>query len=248
MDVTINHDDLQLLITLAGMGVDTMQGTQMLTDLQCEQYERIAVAHRTPAGLPPKAQARLNQGVPEAAEAEIRRENEAQAAKAHAERTEAAAELAAKDAADRQRLEYAREHLVARLERDPRVVAADRTVPPVLMPLKDVEGAIASVMLERNRSEVTKMIKGFLKARTGRDWSVTGGTGTAWGWLRITAPKGRKVDFRATMEDQILLGLAMGCDWPQESFSVASSDGHWLAALQRAAGLEVTGSEVPYWD
>lgn len=234
MDVTINHDDLQLLIRLAGMGVDTMQGTQMLTDLQCEQYERIAVAHRLPAGLPPKAQARLSQPpVDDVAETAM---------------VEAAAELAAKDAADRQRLEYAREHLVARLERDPRVVAADRTVPPVLMPLKNVEGAIASVMLERNRSEVTKMIKGFLKARTGRDWSVTGGTGTAWGWLRITAPKGRKVDFRATMEDQILLGLAMGCDWPQEAFSVASSDGHWLAALQRAAGLEVTGSEVPYWD
>lgn len=44
-----------------------------------------------------------------------------------------------------------------------------------------------------DRSEVTKFIKANLKKRTGRDWSVTGGRGTAWGWLRIEAPKSRRV-------------------------------------------------------
>jgi hypothetical protein len=44
-----------------------------------------------------------------------------------------------------------------------------------------------------DRSEVTKHIKKYLRERTGRDWSVTGGRGTAWGWLRIEAPKKRRV-------------------------------------------------------
>lgn len=43
------------------------------------------------------------------------------------------------------------------------------------------------------RSEVTKRIKKALKKRTGQTWSVTGGRGTAWGWLTIEAAKSRQV-------------------------------------------------------
>jgi len=45
-----------------------------------------------------------------------------------------------------------------------------------------------------NRAETTKRIKRALKERTGRTWSVTGGRGTGWGWLKITSPKGRRVN------------------------------------------------------
>ena len=44
---------------------------------------------------------------------------------------------------------------------------------------------------DMTRSEVTKRIKAALRQRSGRPWSITGGRGTAWGWLTITAPKAR---------------------------------------------------------
>ncbi len=43
------------------------------------------------------------------------------------------------------------------------------------------------------RSDVCKRIKKALRKRTGLSWSVTGGRGTAWGWLNIQAPKGRLI-------------------------------------------------------
>jgi hypothetical protein len=45
-----------------------------------------------------------------------------------------------------------------------------------------------------SRSEVTKKIKQDLKRRTGLTFSVTGDRGTAWGWLKIEAPKSRRVN------------------------------------------------------
>lgn len=44
-------------------------------------------------------------------------------------------------------------------------------------------------MLDRNT--VIKEIRTALKERTGKTWSVTGGRGTAWGWIKIDAPKAR---------------------------------------------------------
>ncbi len=37
------------------------------------------------------------------------------------------------------------------------------------------------------RHEAIKRIKTALQKRSGKTWSVTGGRGTAWGWLRIDA-------------------------------------------------------------
>lgn len=42
------------------------------------------------------------------------------------------------------------------------------------------------------RDEAIRAIRAGLKRRTGRAWSVTGGRGTAYGWLRIDAPKARR--------------------------------------------------------
>lgn len=42
------------------------------------------------------------------------------------------------------------------------------------------------------RDETIKAIKAALKKRSGKDWSVTGGRGTAWGWIAITAPPKRR--------------------------------------------------------
>ncbi len=42
--------------------------------------------------------------------------------------------------------------------------------------------------VEHDRAGTIKAIRTALKARSGKDWSVTGGRGTAWGWIKISAP------------------------------------------------------------
>ena len=43
------------------------------------------------------------------------------------------------------------------------------------------------------RNETIKAIRKALRARSGKSWSVTGGRGTAWGWLTIDAPPARRI-------------------------------------------------------
>jgi hypothetical protein len=46
------------------------------------------------------------------------------------------------------------------------------------------------------RNEATKRIRKALKEKTGRVWSVTGGRGTGYGWVRIQAAKKDRVAHR----------------------------------------------------
>ena len=50
------------------------------------------------------------------------------------------------------------------------------------------------------REQAIARIKAGLKARSGKSWSVAGGKGTAWGWLRVAAPPARRVDSNGTTE------------------------------------------------
>ena len=43
-----------------------------------------------------------------------------------------------------------------------------------------------------SRAAVIARIKRGLESRSGKRWSVTGGTGTAYGWLHIDAPPARR--------------------------------------------------------
>src|SRR4026209_1714610 len=42
-----------------------------------------------------------------------------------------------------------------------------------------------------DRNETIKAIKTSLQKRSGKQWSVTGGRGTAWGWITISVPPKR---------------------------------------------------------
>src|SRR3712207_4334014 len=44
---------------------------------------------------------------------------------------------------------------------------------------------------DTSRDAVCKRIKAALVKRSGKQWSVPGGRGTAYGWIRISAPKAR---------------------------------------------------------
>ena len=48
-----------------------------------------------------------------------------------------------------------------------------------------------------DRNEAIKTIRTELKKKTGKSWSVTGGRGTGWGWIEVTAPPRRRVFHRS---------------------------------------------------
>jgi len=51
-----------------------------------------------------------------------------------------------------------------------------------------------------DRDDAIKLIREALKKRSGKSWSVTGGRGTAWGWINVTAPSARRVGHKANPE------------------------------------------------
>lgn len=46
-------------------------------------------------------------------------------------------------------------------------------------------------MASIGRDEAIEAIRNGLKRRSGKQWSVTGGRGTAWGWIKISVPPRR---------------------------------------------------------
>lgn len=127
--------------------------------------------------------------------------------------------------------------------------------------------------LERN--EVIARIKKALQRRSGKAWSVTGGRGTAWGWLTIDAPPARRTwghrlkagsvtdrpeDYEEcntgqpgghmSPEDREELAKLLGLDKPVhfQGQQVPSSNNHYREYLDRAEGRTPTVIAQPYWD
>lgn len=54
-------------------------------------------------------------------------------------------------------------------------------------------------------------IRCALRRRSGRNWSVTGGRGTTWGWITITSPPSRRDEHGClTAEDAAELAALLG--------------------------------------
>jgi hypothetical protein len=96
------------------------------------------------------------------------------------------------------------------------------------------------------RDEAIKQIREGLKRRTGRSWSVTGGKGTAWGWIRIDelprngslTDKTRKVLAKALGLESVGLG----------GESIPASSDYWWEFIDRANGRTPRVYGRPYWD
>ncbi len=128
-----------------------------------------------------------------------------------------------------------------------------------------------------DRNDTIKRIKTALQRRSGKQWSVTGGRGTAWGWIRITAPPARCTaghDLPAglsdwpenyvrnenkypqggagvmTITDKIALGELLGLDKPahDQGESVGSSSEYYREYIDRAEGRTPAAIAQPYWD
>jgi hypothetical protein len=102
-----------------------------------------------------------------------------------------------------------------------------------------------------DRNEAIVRIRRALRERTGRSWSVTGGRGTAWGWVKVTAPPARRPGEGWTMseEDRRILADAMGLDtvhW--QGLSIPADHGYRIEYVDRAEGRTPRRIGEPYWD
>lgn len=126
-----------------------------------------------------------------------------------------------------------------------------------------------------DRNETIKTIKAALQRRSGKTWSVTGGRGTAWGWIKIEAPTARRTwghrlkspnaadipenyepydsgepDRGMSPADCAELGRLLGLDSPTstQGVSVASSSAYYAEYVDRANGRTPAEIAQPYWD
>jgi len=124
-----------------------------------------------------------------------------------------------------------------------------------------------------SRAAVIHRIKTALQRRSGKAWSVTGGKGTAYGWITVDAPPARRTwshrlkagcvtdrpeDYEGydcgqpghtiTPTDQAELAALLGTDVHHQGYSIPSSNDYYREALDRAEGRPVQKLATPYWD
>lgn len=135
---------------------------------------------------------------------------------------------------------------------------------PVPAPLELSREEIAEAIREA-KSDVraaAKLMRKWLRMRTGRDWSVTGGRGTARSWLSICSPKARRVDRHGMVPptkdgsymsaaDRALLGVILGSAVHQQGESIRTESGvrEWyLWKIAGHAAPEDLYVAPPSWD
>jgi hypothetical protein len=120
-----------------------------------------------------------------------------------------------------------------------------------------------------DRDTVIARIKAALKRRSGKAWSVTGGRGTGWGWIRIDAPPAARTWRRRVISqdvyedydsgqrggmmspaDRALLGQVLGRGGPchHQGELIPASSAHYREYLDRAEGRTPTVIAERYWD
>ena len=126
-----------------------------------------------------------------------------------------------------------------------------------------------------DRNETIKRIRTALKKRSGKAWSVTGGRGTAWGWLTITSPPKRctghavknpgaitdwpedytyqdtgEPNGNLTPAEQAELGQLLGLDKPvhHQGQDVPAGHDYWKEYIDRAEGRTPSVIGKQYWD
>lgn len=104
-----------------------------------------------------------------------------------------------------------------------------------------------SIAIDRN--EAITAIRSALKRRSGKTWSVTGGSGTAWGWIKISAPPKRWETYGMSDADTAELGELLGLGTiDAQGVSIAASSDHRAEYVARAEGRTASIHGVQYWD
>ena len=101
-----------------------------------------------------------------------------------------------------------------------------------------------------DRNEAITRIRTALRRRSGKAWSVTGGKGTAWGWIRIDVPPAfRSESTTLTNRRNELRGL-LGFElsrYPSRE-TVPASSAYYAEYVDRAEGRTPAVYGTPYWD
>jgi hypothetical protein len=99
-----------------------------------------------------------------------------------------------------------------------------------------------------DRNTAIKRIRAGLKRRSGKPWSVKGGTGTAWGWLKIGIPPARRNPDTDDVEYGELAGL-LGISRPYVGIeSVPAATDYYDEYVARAEGRTPERYGHQYWD
>lgn len=102
---------------------------------------------------------------------------------------------------------------------------------------------------DMNRDVVIVRIRRALKARSGRAWSVTGGHGTAWGWIRISVPPAQRVDGTMTPDQCAELARLLGLERVHcQGESIPAAYDYRREYIDRAEGRVPNTCGKPYWD
>lgn len=127
-----------------------------------------------------------------------------------------------------------------------------------------------------DRDTTIRRIRTALQRRSGLQWSVTGGRGTAWGWITIDAPPARRT-WRHRLKpdaspaqlpqdyeefdsgkpggftgpaDRVRLAKLLGLEHSThfQGANVPASSAHYREFIDRAEGRTPTAIAQPYWD
>jgi hypothetical protein len=106
---------------------------------------------------------------------------------------------------------------------------------------------MAYVSIDRN--EAIAQIKAAFKAR-GLRYSVTGGRGTAWGWITIDLLPSvyKMLDEAGRKAAYVKLGADLGKEKGYTSESIPASSDYYREYVDRANGRTPSVIGVPYWD
>lgn len=100
-----------------------------------------------------------------------------------------------------------------------------------------------------DRDATIQHIRQTLRHRSGRSWSVTGGKGTARGWITVQAPPARRTAHGSMSEtDQQELSALLSTTVHHQGVLIPASREYRREYLERAEGRTPSALATPYWD
>ena len=98
-----------------------------------------------------------------------------------------------------------------------------------------------------DRAAAIARIRAALKKRSGKAWSVTGGSGTAWGWIKVDAPPARRTwrQREGSAKDAHGYPIYEDYDSGKPGGSLSPSDRAELSALLGLATVHHQGESIP---
>lgn len=126
----------------------------------------------------------------------------------------------------------------------------DRSQTVELVDQEAAAGAPSASASAISRDDAIRAIRQGLKARSGKSWSVTGGRGTGWGWITITAPPRRREGGALSEADRAELGdlLGLGRTVHHQGETIPGGSDHYREFAARANGSEpgiINAVELP---